>query len=225
MSSSDVVLEAAERTEVGKGSSGRLRRAGKIPAVVYGAAKESKALEIVTSSLVEVVGHTGIVELKVGGETKNVLVREVQQDLIKNQILHIDFEEVRMDQKVKATVSLHFFGEGESAGTSKGGLLNVMHHEVDIECLPADLPESIDVDVSGLDLDETLSYADIKLPSGVEIRVDDADITICTIAETAAMAAEEEVVDVAEGDAEGGDADADGDGDGGDAAAEQDESS
>lgn len=170
MAKKSVVLNVEERTETGSGPSRRYRREGKIPAIVYG--KKDAPKNLLLSKLewetLSRKGEIHLVELKTKtGDSINALIKEVQHDYLSGMTLHIDFEEVKMDEVIETSVAVH--GKGTPIGLSQGGILEQVLHELDIACLPSDIPEFIEVDISHLEIDKTLTAQDILPPQGVKI--------------------------------------------------------
>lgn len=166
-------LIAVPRAEKGKQAAKRLRRQGLIPAILYGHRLEPLQLalqeRVFLSALRRERGLHGLVKLKVEGAEDGehtVLVKEVQRDPLKDHILHVDLQKVHADEEIQATVSLHF--TGEAVGTKAGGILNHYLYEVRVQCLPANLPEHIEVDVSHLNLKESLRVADLPRLEGIK---------------------------------------------------------
>ena len=150
----------------------KIRTAGKIPAVVYGAGEKGVSLEISEKDFEKVfreAGESTLVELEIGEEKKNVLIHEVAFDPIKDTPLHVDFLQVRMDKPIRAKVQLSFEGEA-SAVKNLGGILVKVAHELEVEALPRDLPHEIKIDVSRLEnLEDKFTVRDLKLPAGVKV--------------------------------------------------------
>ncbi len=165
------LLVCEPREEAGSRPARRLRRNGRIPCVVYGGAESRLTVTADALELTRAVGHPSILTLKVGDDEKKVLVQEAQWDYLKNQLLHVDFREIRMDQRIQTTVPL--VSVGDPVGTSQGGILDQMLFEIEVECLPADLPEQIEMDVSHLDLDDQILITELTPPEGVEIVISD----------------------------------------------------
>lgn len=170
------MLEAQPRTELGK-KNAKLRAEGKVPAVVYGHGVKPESLVIEAKQLESAYRHAGgnkIIELKVGDhKARNVLIHEVQAEGIKGGLLHADFYVVRMDELLKAEVPVHFVGESTAVYQGEGSLLKNLE-TIEVECLPGDLPESIEVDISVLDdFEKTITLADLKVPAGVKFLIED----------------------------------------------------
>lgn len=192
-------ITAHARETVGKANR-RLAAAGQIPAVLYGPNRETVALALDRHDFELMMSHHGagstLVSLQIEGEKKpvNAVIREIQHSPIKGTILHVDFLAIRMDQKLQATVPFHFVGE--SPGVKAGGVLMHSMREVMVEALPVDLPEALDVDVSGLEMGHAITVADLSAPEGVEI-VDDPDGVICSVTVPTLEPVEEEVAEEA----------------------------
>ncbi len=169
-------VEVQLRTDKGKGAAGRLRRSGSIPAIVYGHGLENTMVSIPVDSVHTVATAHGLVELVIGGNVKPVLVRGMQRDCIKDVVTHVDFQIVRMDEKISTTVPL--VAVGEAAGVDNGGVLDQIMHEIEIECLPGDMPERIEYDVSHMAIDDVVTITDLTLPNGVEAVYTDADMPV-----------------------------------------------
>lgn len=167
-------LEAAVRHDMGKGASRRLRREEKVPGVVYGGGKAPVALTFehkhVAKSLQSEAFYSRILTLKTGSETERVILKDVQRHPYKPRIQHIDFQRIRADEKLHMHIPLHFTG-GEIAPGVKdaGGIVSHIMSDVEVSCLPDNLPEYLELDLSGMQLNQILHLSDIKLPNGVEL--------------------------------------------------------
>ncbi len=168
-------LTAEAREDIGKGASRRLRREqGKIPAVVYGAGKDAQALtmehDAVMHALENEAFYSSIISLKVGkGRAQNVILKDVQRHAYKPTIMHVDFLRVRSHEVLTVHAPIHFLNEETAVGVKEGGALSKQLTEIEISCLPKDLPEFIEVDVAKLEMDQTLHLSAIILPEGVDI--------------------------------------------------------
>lgn len=173
-----IVINAETRTAVGKGV-GALRRSGKVPGVVYGHGIAASHIQMDAKELTNTlrkISRNRLITLEFGaGVTpKNVLTREVQRDPVKRTLKHVDFYEVSMTEKITVRVPVVYLGE--SADVKGGtGILNEEMNAIEIRCLPSDLIEKIEVDVSGLSIDQSLHVSDLKLPAGIEILDDKED--------------------------------------------------
>lgn len=173
MSAVDFDINAQSRSDVGKGASRRLRREGKVPAVMYGAGKDALALTLDHDEIFHHLEHEAfyshILSVKVDGKAEKAVLKDVQRHPSKPKIQHVDFQRVSETDKIHMHVPLHFIGEDVSVGVKAGGLVSHLMTSVDIVCLAKDLPEYIEVDVTALDVGDSIHMSHIKLPKGVEI--------------------------------------------------------
>lgn len=168
----DLVLKVEERDVVGKGVQ-RLRAEGKLPVVAYGHGFESQTLVTDTKAAERIyhqAGSSKLIGLKIGdGRSRNALIHDAQFDAVSGRLIHADLLIVRMDEELKAEVPLHFTGETALVYQQEGTLVKGLE-TVEVECLPANLPESLEVDISGLDeFEKTITLADLTLPEGVKL--------------------------------------------------------
>ena len=164
---------AFERAKQGTGASRRLRNAGKVPGIVYGGEGEPQLIELDHNALWQAIKkeafHSTVLDMELAGKTAKVLLRDLQIHPFKQQILHIDFQRVSAKQKIHMKIPLHYSGEGESNAVKiDKALVNHILNELEVSCLPADLPEAINIDLSKLEKGATLTLKDIALPKGVE---------------------------------------------------------
>jgi len=174
MSEMTVVVE--QRTETGTGPNRRLRRAGRIPAVVYGGGRESVAISVDERTMHELMregNDNAIFLLKLGesGKSRHAMIRELDIDPISRTIRHIDFLRVMMDEKVRVEVHIELKGLPTGVKNSDG-VLDFQTREVEVECLPRDIPARFEVDVSGMDIGDHVEAAALELPEGVELLSD-----------------------------------------------------
>jgi large subunit ribosomal protein L25 len=167
-------LVAEFRETQGKGASRRLRHDGKVPAILYGGHSEARALTLshqkVSIMLENERFYSTILSLKVGDQTQAAILKDVQRHPFKNEIVHIDFQRVEENEKIRISIPLHFKGAAISPGVkSQGGLVSHMRNDVEVSCLPKDLPEFIEVDISGLSLNESIHLSQLKIPDGVHL--------------------------------------------------------
>jgi large subunit ribosomal protein L25 len=167
-------LDAEFREDQGKGASRRLRHLGKVPAILYGGKRDARALLVDHAKLAQLMDnerfYSTILALKVGSQQQAAVLKDVQRHPYKNQIVHIDFQRVLEDEKIRMQVPLHFKGGAESKGVKEqGGVLSHVRNDVEVVCLPKDLPEYVEVDVSGLEINQVVKLSDLKLPPGVEL--------------------------------------------------------
>ena len=167
-------LVAEFRETQGKGASRRLRHDGKVPAILYGGHSEARALTLshqkISIMLENERFYSTILNLRVGDQTQAAILNDVQRHPFKNEIVHIDFQRVEENEKIRISIPLHFKGAAISPGVkSQGGLVSHMRNEVEVSCLPKDLPEFIEVDISGLSLNESIHLSQLKIPDGVHL--------------------------------------------------------
>ena len=170
--SEDFIVHAETRSVQGTGASRRLRRTGKVPAILYGGDAEPVQLSVDHNEMLRHLEHEAfyshILSIDVDGKTENAVLKDLQRHPSKAQILHADFMRVVAGQSMRMTVPLHFVGEDKSPGIkNNGGVLDRLRNELEIECLPRNLPEYIEVDVSGLDVNESIHLEELTLPEGV----------------------------------------------------------
>jgi large subunit ribosomal protein L25 len=209
-------LIAELREDQGKGASRRLRRQGKVPAIIYGAGRPPRALAFDQNKVLQQLDHeafySSILTIKVGEKTQAAILKDVQRHPAKRQIMHMDMQRIVEDEKIRMHVPLHFIGEQVAPGVKQGGSVSRLMTDVEVSCLPKDLPEYFEVDISGLDLDEMLYVSDIKVPEGVELpelaHGEARDHAIVSIHVHKAAPIEEEEVAEAEAAVEGAEAEA-----------------
>ena len=201
------VLNAEERERAGKGAARATRRAGRVPAVIYGDKKDSVMISIEPKELKKFI-QTGsffahLVEIKVGKDAHRVIARDIQMHPVSDRPMHIDFMRVSKGVMIAVNVPIHYINEEESPGLKVGGVLNVVRHDVELNVSPEAIPEFIEVDLSGIELGDSIHISSVTLPDGVKPVITDRDFTVATIATPSAVksAAEE-----AEEDAEAAEA-------------------
>ncbi len=166
---------AESRGQSGKGAARRARRQGGVPAIIYGGHKEPQMLVLDHNEVVKHLEHEAVyshvLDVKVDGETEKAILKGVQRNPARFQVLHLDFLRVEMGDAIRVHVPLHFVNEASSVGGKKGGIATHSMVDVEISCLPSVLPEYIEVDLVNLDVGHSLHLSDIVLPAGVEIVV------------------------------------------------------
>ena len=207
--SEDFDLVAEIREGQGKGASRRLRRDGKVPAIIYGAGRPPRALTFehnrVMQQLENESFYSSILNIKVGEKSQAAIVKDIQRHPAKREVLHMDFQRIVEDQEIRMNVPIHFIGGDLSPGVkSEGGSVSQLMSDVEITCLPRDLPEYFEVDISAMELNEMLHLSDIKVPKGVEIvelaHGEGHDHPIVNIHIIKAVIEEEPEVEAAEGE-------------------------
>lgn len=169
-----IEIDANKRELQGKGASRRLRSAGKVPGVVYGGESAAQSIELDHNNLFHKLKleafHASVLSLNIEGDKEQVLLRDVQMHPYKQQVLHVDFQRIDKNKKLHVKVPLHFINAEVSPGVKlSGGMISHVLTEVDVSCLPKDLPEYITVDLSEMTAGSTLHLSDLKLPENVEI--------------------------------------------------------
>jgi len=167
-------LIAEYRDDQGKGASRRLRREGKVPAIIYGAGRPPRALSFDHNKVLKQLEHesfySSILNIQVGDKSQAAIVKDIQRHPAKRQILHMDMQRVVEDQEIRMHVPIHYLNTESAKGVKQGGgSVSQLMNDVEVVCLPRNLPEYFEVDIAELDLDEMLHLSDIKLPEGVEI--------------------------------------------------------
>jgi len=165
---------AEPRTAKGSGASRRLRRTGKVPGIVYGAGKDAVSVMFDHNTLFRFLGqeafHTSILTLSLGDATDQAILRDYQMHPVKPQVLHVDLQRISATEKIHMSVPLHFVGQDVAPGVKlEGGLVSHLMTEVDITCLPHQLPEYLEVDMSNVHINDSIHLSDLKLPEGVAI--------------------------------------------------------
>ncbi|MCE3286226.1 MAG: ribosomal protein [Steroidobacteraceae bacterium] len=166
-------LVAEFRDAQGKGASRRLRHANKVPAILYGGHREPRALALDHTKLLLMLEnerfYSTIINLKVGDLSQAAILKDVQRHPAKNAVVHVDLQRVLDDEKIRIKIPLHFKGEAGSPGVKKGGIVSHLRNEIEVTCLPKDLPEFVEVDLSAVDINQMVYLADLKVPADVEI--------------------------------------------------------
>ena len=187
MASDRATLSAQPRTEFGSRVSRRLRRDGLVPGVVYGGGSEARPFQAGEREIRNVLVHGGaLIDIEIEGSGPvPVVIKEQQRHPVRGNLVHLDLQEVKLDEEIQAEVAIELIGTEEAPGVKEGGVLEHVTHEVTISALPTAIPESIPADVSGMDIGDTLQLSALTAPEGVEFHLgedQDADeITIATL--------------------------------------------
>lgn len=173
MASKKFSLVAEVRKDIGKGASRRLGREEKVPGIVYGGGKDATSLalehKVIAKALQSEAFYSSILTLKAGDETDRVILKDVQRHPYKARILHVDFQRIRADEKLHMNIPLHFIGGDKAPGVKEGGLVSHIMTDVEVSCLPDNLPEYLEIDLSEMKMNDIKHLSDIKLPNGVEL--------------------------------------------------------
>jgi large subunit ribosomal protein L25 len=215
-------ISAELRDTSGTGPARATRRSGYIPGVVYGADTDSLSIAVERDALGREAHQASffshLYKLKVGDKTLDVLARDLQLHPVTDAIMHVDFLAVKADAMIAVNVAVVFLNEDECPGLSRGGVINVVRHEVELMCPANAIPEQIELDLTGLDIGDSIHISSVALPDGVTPTIDDRDFTIATIAAPTVQEEVEEVEgeDGIEGEAgEGAEGEGEGGGEGG----------
>jgi large subunit ribosomal protein L25 len=176
-------LSASSRSDTGKGAARTLRRAGRVPAIIYGHARTPQALSLNDHELGKLLQRISpentVVELDIDGSVARTLIREIQRDPLREHVLHVDFQELVAGEAVTVRVPITLVGTPEGVRSS-GGVLDQIMRELSIEVDPSDIPHHIEVDVNGLTVGHALHVSDLPVPAGVTV-LDDMDATVCVV--------------------------------------------
>ena len=194
--SEQLTLPAEARDRAGKGASRALRRDGRVPAVIYGQNKDALSIHVEEKLLTKML-HTGhfmnsVVMIDVGGKPTRTLPKAVDFHPVSSRPIHVDFLRISEHTKVTVAVPVRFDNEEASPGLKRGGVLNVVQHELELVCDAAHIPNEIHVALDGLEIGDSIHISEVKLPDGVVAANQDEDFTVATIVAPSAMKAEEE---------------------------------
>jgi large subunit ribosomal protein L25 len=175
-------LDVEDRPERGTRAAKRMRREGYVPGVVYGGRNgDCTSFKVNGLALRHVLAGSALIDLKVGGKTRPVIVKDQQRHPVRDELLHIDLLEVRLDEKIQTQVNVHLERAEEAPGIKEGGVLEHITHQLNIEALPTDIPDAIHVDVSGLEIAATMHLSEINAPQGVTFLDDPEETIIATV--------------------------------------------
>jgi len=209
------VITAELREKAGKGSSRALRREGKIPAVIYGDKKDPVTVTLGQVALIKELEKGGFMntsyEILIGKGKEIVLPRDVQFHPVTDRPMHVDFLRLAKGSSLNIMIPIHFIGEEECLGIKAGGILNVVRHEVEFSCPANAIPEAIEIDITGLELNDSIHIGTVALPEGVTPVIDDRDFTIAMISIPSGFKSDESLDDEeAETETEEGDTEEEG---------------
>jgi large subunit ribosomal protein L25 len=186
-----LTLSAEPRERAGKGASRALRREGRVPAVIYGDNQEPVTIHVEERALVKLLmtGHfmNSVIEVEVGGKKQRTLPKDVAFHPVKDRPLHVDFMRLNKDSTVEVAVPVLFINEDASPGLKRGGVLNVVRHEIDLICESDKIPDDIQIDVGGYDVGDSIHISAVTLPAGAKSAITDRDFTIATIIAPSAL--------------------------------------
>ena len=183
--SEQLTLSAESRDRAGKGASRALRNEGRVPAVIYGNNKDPEAIHVEEKALVKALmsGHffNATIEVSVGGKTTTTLAKDVAFHPVSDRPLHVDLYRIGKNSKVTVEVPVVFANEDASPGLKKGGVLNIVRHEIELICDANNIPEEITIDMTGYEVGDSVHISAVKLPSDVQVTITDRDFTIATV--------------------------------------------
>jgi large subunit ribosomal protein L25 len=194
--SEQLTLPAETRDRAGKGASRELRRDGRVPAVVYGQKKDPLSIHVEEKLLSKMLssGHfmNSVVMVEVGGKPTRTLPKAVDFHPVTSRPIHVDFLRISEHTKVSVNVPVRFDNEEASPGLKRGGVLNVVQHEIELVCDAAHIPDELHIPLDGLEIGDSIHISDVTLPEGSKPAIEDRDFTVATIVAPSAMKAEEE---------------------------------
>lgn len=202
---SDICLEVVVRDETGTGPARAARRDGAVPGVIYGGGIDPVAIALRKNEVLKAINSgrflANMIEISHEGKKQKVITKDVQFHPVSDMPVHVDLYRVKEDTIIEVDVSVNFVGDDVSPGIKRGGILNVVRYNIEVKCPAGSIPDSIEVDVSSMEIGDSLHISEITLPEGVTPAIDDRDFTIATVVSSRASK---------EADSAGGDADADG---------------
>lgn len=196
------VLKAEVRTKLGKGASRASRRADIIPAVIYGNEKDPVSISVARNNLVKLInrGHffSNSIEIEINGKSETVLPRDIQLHPVTDWPIHVDFLRISKNATIAIAVPVTFINQETSPGLKRGGVLNVVRHEIELNCAANDIPQEIVIDLDGRDIGDSIHISAVTLPAGVTPVITDRDFTIATLQAPSALKSDEAAAEAEE---------------------------
>ena len=193
--SEQLTLPAEQRERAGKGASRELRRTGRVPAVIYGDKKTPLSVHVDEKSLAKMLstGHfmNTVVMIDAGGKKHRTLPKDVQFHPVSSRPIHVDFLRIGEHSTVTVAIPVRFDNEEASPGLKRGGVLNIVQHDIELICDAAEIPDELHVDLTGLEIGDSIHISNVKLPKGAKPAIDDRDFTVATLVAPSAMKSEE----------------------------------
>lgn len=190
------IIEGSARAGTGKGAARQARRDGMVPGVIYGGGEEPQSVNIKHNVLLKVLKAgkfmSTLVNLKVDGKDNRVICRAVQKDVVKDLPIHADFLRLSARSRINLYIPVEFLNEEECPGLKKGGVLQVVRNEVELKVTAGDIPELLEVDLTGLEIGDTINISDITLPKGTRPMITDRDFVIANVSAPASLLSEED---------------------------------
>ncbi|WP_339690410.1 50S ribosomal protein L25/general stress protein Ctc [uncultured Parasphingorhabdus sp.] len=204
--SDQLTISAEPRERAGKGASRALRREGRIPAVIYGDKKEAITIHVEERALNKLLGTghfmNSLVQVEVDGKKTRTLPKDVAFDPVTDRPLHVDFFRLAKGAKVQVNIPVVFINEEDSPGLKRGGVMNVVRHELDLMCDADHIPDQIEIDVTGLEIGDSIHISSITLPTGAESSITDRDFTIAGVTAPSALKSSDDEAEESEDSAE-----------------------
>ena len=202
--SEQLTLPAEARERAGKGASRELRRNGRVPAVIYGDKKEPISVHVEEKLLARMLstGHfmNTVVMVDAGGTPHRTLPKDVQFHPVSSRPIHVDFLRIGAHSQIHVNIPVNFINEEASPGIKRGGVLNVVRHDLELICDSGNIPGQIDIDLTGLDIGDSVHISQVSLPKGSKSAIDDRDFTVATLVAPSAMKSEEGDTETEAGD-------------------------
>ena len=202
--SDQLTISAEPRERAGKGASRALRRKGRVPAVIYGDKKEAIAIHVEARALNKLLGTghfmNSLIQVELNGVKTRTLPKDVAFDPVSDRPLHVDFFRLAKGAKVQVDIPVVFINQEDSPGLKRGGVMNVVRHELDLMCDADHIPDQIEIDVTGLEIGDSIHISDITLPKGAESAITDRDFTIAGVTAPSALKSSDDEAEDAEGE-------------------------
>ena len=193
--SEQLTLPAEQRERAGKGASRELRRTGRVPAVIYGDKKTPLSVHVDEKTLAKMLstGHfmNTVVMIDAAGKKHRTLPKDVQFHPVSSRPIHVDFLRIGEHSTVTVAVPVRFDNEEDSPGLKRGGVLNIVQHDIELICDAAEIPDELHIDLTGLEIGDSIHISQVKLPKGAKPAIDDRDFTVATLVAPSAMKSEE----------------------------------
>ena len=210
--SDQLTISAEPRERAGKGASRALRREGRIPAVIYGDKKEAITIHVEERALNKLLGTghfmNSLVQVEVDGKKTRTLPKDVAFDPVTDRPLHVDFFRLAKGAKVQVNIPVVFINEEDSPGLKRGGVMNVVRHELDLMCDADHIPDQIEIDVTGLEIGDSIHISHVTLPTGAESSITDRDFTIAGVTAPSALKSSDDEAEEGEDSTEAAEGDA-----------------
>ena len=214
----DICLDVEVRENTGTGPARAARNSGAVPGVLYGGGKDPVAISVRQNEVLKAINSgnflSNMIEISHNGEKQKVLTKDVQFHPVSDMPVHVDFYRVEDDTIIEVEVSVIFKGDEVAPGIKRGGILNVVRYQIEVKCPAGSIPDNIEVDVSNMDIGDSLHISEVTLPEGVTPSIDDRDFTIATVVSSRASKESDEDTEegAVDGEAAEGEAAAEGDG-------------